>query len=115
MQRDRLFVQTNYRLFGIIRLFIGFDTLSILAMYSSLSSGTDHIFFPPRLEVVAEGSTRSFPATFGASLRFTASSAINPDGPPRPAFRRIAADHGNDPLALFGIQHTLRSRPLLVI
>jgi hypothetical protein len=89
---------------------------SILAMYSSLSSGTDHIFFPPRFELVAEEKNPDrFPPHLGGQLAFHRFLGDQPDGPPRPAFRWIAADHGNDPLALFGIQQTLRSRTLLVI
>jgi hypothetical protein len=39
-----------------------------------------------------------------------------PEGPPAaPAFGRITADHGDNPLALLGIQQTLRSRALFVI
>src|SRR5947209_5391662 len=77
---------------------------SILAMYSSLSSGTDHIFFPPRLEVVAEEkNTDGFSPHLWHQFAFDRFFGDQPHGPPRPAFRRIATDHGNNPLTLFGI------------
>ena len=45
-------------------------------MYSSLSSATHHIFFPPRLEVVAEEQNPDgFPSHPRNQLRLTASSA----------------------------------------
>jgi hypothetical protein len=52
--------------------------------------------------------------TLGTSLRFTASSAIKRTVA-GPAFGRITADHGDNPLALFGAQQTLRSGALFVI
>src|SRR5579862_8793429 len=89
---------------------------SILAMYSSVSSGTVHIFFPPRLELVAEQKNPDrFPPYLWHQLAFHRFFGDQPDGPPRPALGRIAADHGDDALALFGIQQTLRSRTLFVI
>src|SRR3954449_6052346 len=104
MQCDRLFVQTDDWFFGVIRLFIVSRMSSILAMYSSLSSGADHIFFPPRLEVVAEEkNTDGFSPHLWHQFAFDCFFGDQPHGPPRPAFRRIATDHGNDPLALFGI------------
>ena len=85
-------------------------------MYSSLSSGTDHIFFPPRLELVAEQKNPDgFPPHLWHQLAFHRFFGNQPDGPPRPAFRRVAADHGDDALARFGVQQTLCPRTLFVI
>ena len=85
-------------------------------MYSSLSSGTDHIFFPPRFELVAEEKNPDrFPPHLGHQLAFYRFFGDQPDGPAGPAFGWITADHGDNPLALFGLQQTLRSRALFVI
>src|SRR5215471_12065603 len=85
-------------------------------MYASLSSGTDPIFFPPRLELVAEENNPDrFPPYLGHQLAFPGFFGDQPDGPAGPAFGRIPADHGDTPLALLGAQQTLRSRARFVI
>src|SRR5215470_1882317 len=64
---------------------------SILAMYSSLSSGTDHIFFPPRFELVAEEKNPDrFPPRLGGQFAFHRFLGDQPDGPPRAALRDAA-------------------------
>src|SRR5450755_2194605 len=72
------------------------STSSIFATYSSLSSATHHIFFPPRLEVVVEqqnpnglssDSRNQFPLH-----RFFGHQAHGPSGK---TLRRSAADHSD--------------------
>src|SRR3954471_5665151 len=91
-------------------------TSSILAMYSSLSSATHHIFFPPRLEVV---TCQTDPYVFPphprhqpALHRFLGHQPYRPAGP---AFRRFATNHGNDSLLLSVIQQFSCSGPLFLI
>src|SRR2546423_15029942 len=84
-------------------------------MYSSLSSATHHIFFPPRFEVVVEeqdadglpSHTRNQASLDG----FLRHQAHRPAGT---AFRRIAAHHGDNPLLLAVIEHSGGAGALLL-
>ena len=53
MEHHRFLVHTNHRFPLTQWLFIAAKMSSMRWMYSSSSSATHHIFFPPRLEVVA--------------------------------------------------------------
>src|ERR1700677_4247871 len=92
------------------------STSSMRATYSSSSSATHHIFFPPRFQVVAfeQDSNRlsSHPWHQLALHRLLGEQAHRP---PCPALGRRTADQGNDALPLLGIQSCLfpRSRPLI--
>ena len=48
-----LLIQADHRFLGLVRLLVQGQHVSIRAMYSGVSSAMHHIFFPPRLEVVA--------------------------------------------------------------
>src|SRR5450631_2762395 len=92
------------------------STSSIFATYSSLSSATHHIFFPPRLEVVVEQqnpnglsscSRNQFPLH-----RFLGHQAHGPSGK---TLRWIAANHSDNALLLAVVQQPGRSGPRLFI
>src|SRR5947207_11429135 len=69
-------------------------------MYCSSSSATHHIFFPPRLQVVAlQQNPDCLPPRFGDQFAFDRFLDDQTHGPARPTFRRLTADHGNDTLA----------------
>jgi hypothetical protein len=84
-------------------------------MYSSLSSGTHHIFFPPRLEVVAK---KQNPNGFAADpWQYPPLNRLlghQSHGPARMAFRRVGANHGDDSLFLIVFQQTGRARPVFL-
>src|SRR3954447_13708224 len=76
-------------------------TSSILAMYSSVSSATHHIFFPPRLEVVGKKQDAyGFSAHAGNHLPFHGFLGHQTHGPAGAAFGRIATHHADNPLLL---------------
>src|SRR6266568_1815657 len=85
-------------------------------MYSSLSSATHHILFPPRLKVVVEqqnpdglsSHSRNQAPLYG----FLGHQSYRPPGAP---FRRAATDHGDDTLPLAVLQHRGGSGPALLI
>ena len=82
------------------------STSSILAMYSSLSSATHHIFFPPRLEVVVEEQDADcFPSHPRNQSPFDGFLRHQTHRPAGAAFGRIAAHHGDNPLLLAVIEH----------
>src|SRR5215475_931405 len=82
------------------------STSSILPMYSSLSSATHHIFFPPRLElVVEEKNADGFPSYARSQFALNGLLGDQPHGPAGAAFGRVAADHGDNPLFLAGVEH----------
>src|SRR5215813_7985013 len=82
------------------------STSSILEMYSSLSSATHHIFFPPRLEVVVEEQDpNGFSSHPGDQPAFDRFLRHQPHRPAGAAFRRIATHHCNDPLLLGTVEH----------
>src|ERR1039458_8820338 len=81
------------------------STSSMRAMYSASSFATHHIFFPPRLQVVAfqqhPDRLPPNPRNQFAPDRFFGQKANRPAGSP---FRRRRAGHGDDALPLFLIQ-----------
>src|ERR1700679_2308371 len=85
-------------------------------MYSSLSSGTHHIFFPPRLEVVAK---KQNPNGFASDPRNQMSLyslfGHQPHGPPGMALWRSGAHHGDDPLLLAVFQQRGCPRTLFLV
>src|SRR5437773_1041114 len=85
-------------------------------MYCSSSSATHHIFFPPRLQVVAlQQNPDSLPPRFGDQSAFDRCLDDQAHGPARPTFRRLTADHGNDTLLLGVVENWLRPRTLFVV
>lgn len=85
-------------------------------MYSSVSSGTHHIFLPPRFEVVAEKQNSNGLASnswnkppFHGLFR---NQAYCPAGV---SFGRTAADHCDDPLFLAVLQQRGRARSFFLI
>src|SRR5258708_443933 len=85
-------------------------------MYCSSSSATHHIFFPPRLQVVAlQQNPDCLPPRFGDQFAFVPFLDHPPPGPAGPTFRRVTADHGNDTLLLGIGENWLRPRTLFVV
>src|SRR5437870_11689831 len=85
-------------------------------MYCSSSSATHHIFFPPRLQVVAlQQNPDCLPPRFGDQFAFDRFLDDQTHGPARPTFRRLTADHGNDTLLLGIVENWLRPRTLFVV
>src|SRR3979409_206985 len=85
-------------------------------MYSSLSSPTHHIFFPPRLEVVVEEQhPDGFPSYARNQSSFHGFLGYQSHGPASAALRRITANHGNNALPLAVLQHRGRSWALLLV
>src|SRR5258707_129436 len=80
-------------------------------MYSLSNSATHHIFFPPRLQLVA---LQQDPDCLSSHVRdqfaFDRLFDDQADSPASPPFRRFTADHGDDPLFLRIIENLLRSR-----
>src|SRR4051794_28727789 len=75
-------------------------------MYSSSSSATHHIFFPPRLEVVGkEQDADGFPPHAGDQLALHGFLSHQTHGPSRAAFGGITAYHGDNPLFLAVVEH----------
>src|ERR1039457_2739715 len=89
---------------------------SIFSMYSGVNSATHHIFFPPRLQLVAlQQNPDCFSPHLGHQLTFDGLFYYQAHRPPRPPFRRLTANHGNDPLFLGIVEDLLGSWPLLVV
>src|SRR5665213_1189125 len=92
------------------------STSSIFATYSSLSSATHHIFFPPRLEVVVEQQNPNALSSYSRNQfplhRFLGHQTHGPSGK---TLRRIAADHGDNALLLAVVKQPGRPGPLLFI
>src|ERR1017187_1448294 len=85
-------------------------------MYSSSSSATHHIFFPPRLQVVVEQENpNGFPSHLGDQFSFDDLLGHQPHRPSSAPSGWSAANHGNDPLLLAFVQQLGRSWPLLVV
>jgi hypothetical protein len=85
-------------------------------MYFRSSSATHHIFFPPRLQVVAfEQHPDCFSARAGNQLALDGLLGYQAHGPTRPPFRRFAADHGHDALSLGIVQQRFSAGPLPVV
>ncbi len=82
------------------------------AMYSAFISAMHHIFFPPRLQfMVLQQDTDGFLAHRWSQNPFRRFLGDQPYAPPRPAFRRRAANHGYDPFDV----SALRSVPVLCL
>src|SRR5580693_8938059 len=92
------------------------STSSIFSMYALSSSATHHIFFPPRLQLVA---LQQNPDCLSAHLRdqfpFDRFLGYQPNRPARPALRRIATDHGDDALLLGAVEKLIRPRSLFLV
>jgi len=85
-------------------------------MYSGVNSVTHHIFFPPRLQLVAlEQNPDCFSAHLGHQFAlhgFFHNQAHRPTGPP---CRCLTANHGNDALLLGMVENLMGPWPLLVV
>jgi len=83
-------------------------------MYAWSNSAMHHIFFPPRLQLVAlQQDPNCLPAHLGNQLPFDSLFGDQADGPTGTTFRRFAADHGNDTLLLRTVEDLPCPRPLL--
>ena len=86
------------------------------SMYFSSSAATHHIFFPPRLEVVA---LKKYPNRLSPGSRHELALdrflGNQPHRPARPARGRITAHHGDDALFLAGPEQGSRPGPLFVV
>jgi hypothetical protein len=72
-----------------------------------------HIFFPPRLQLVAlQQNPDCFSAHLGYQLALDGLFGDQADCPTCSTFRRLTADHGNDALLLGAIENLLGSRSL---
>jgi hypothetical protein len=72
-----------------------------------------HIFFPPRLQFVAlQQNPDCLSAHLGNQLPFDGLFGDQADGPTGTAFRRFAADHGDNTLLLWAVENLPGSRPL---
>jgi hypothetical protein len=72
-----------------------------------------HIFFPPRLQVVAlQQNPDCLSAHLGYQLALDGLFGDQAERPAGPTFRRLTADHGNDALLLGAIENLLGSRSL---
>src|SRR5215813_1898144 len=91
-------------------------TSSILAMYSSSRSATTHIFFPPRLQIVAQKENPngfpSYPWNQFAFDGFLRHQAYRPTGA---SLRRTAAYHRDQTLFLAFVEHFRGTGPRLFI
>src|ERR1700721_870286 len=89
---------------------------SIFWMYSGVNSATHHIFFPPRLQLVAleqnPDCLAAHPGHQFALDSFFHNQAPRPTGPP---CRCLTANHGNDALLLGIVENLVGPRPLLVV
>src|ERR1035437_2850230 len=80
-------------------------TSSILSMYSSVTSATHHIFFPPRLQVVVlQKNPDCFSTHARHQLSFDGLFNDEAQAPPGVAFGRFAADHGYNALLFRGVK-----------
>ena len=85
-------------------------------MYSAFSSATHHIFFPPRLQVVAfEQDPDCLPTDAGNQFALDGLLDHQAHRPTCAAFRRITAHHRDDALLLGIVENLLGPGPLLVI
>jgi hypothetical protein len=72
-----------------------------------------HIFFPPRLQLVAlQQNPDCLPAHLGNQFPFDGLLGDQADGPTCAAFRRFTAYHGNHTLLLWTVENLPGSRPL---
>jgi hypothetical protein len=85
-------------------------------MYSSSNSATHHIFFPPRLQVVAfQQHPDGLSPNARHQLAFDRLFGQQAHSPTRPSCRRLAARHGNNALPLLRIQGRSSSGPGCVV
>ena len=85
-------------------------------MYSLFNSATHHIFFPPRLQLVALQQDPDCLSSHSADqLAFDRLLDDQADSPASPPFRRLTADHGDDALFLGVVESRLRSRSLFLV
>src|SRR6516164_6786047 len=85
-------------------------------MYSSSSSATHHIFFPPRLEVVVQKQDPDrLSADAGDQFAFDRLMDNQPHRPAGPSPGRLAANHGDDPLSLALIENGGSARARLFV
>src|SRR5262244_4454916 len=86
--------------------------LPSLTIYSSSRSATTHIFFPPRLQIVAQQENPngfpSYPRNQFALNGFLCHQAHRPTGS---SFRRTATYHCNQTLFLALVEHFRCTRP----
>src|SRR2546422_3939779 len=89
---------------------------SIFSMYSGVNSATHHIFFPPRLQLVAlQQAPDCFSAHLGHQFALDGLFDNQAHRPTSPPFRRWTANHGNDALLLGIIENLLGAWSLLVV
>jgi len=89
------------------------STSSIFWMYSLFNSATHHIFFPPRFQLVAlQQDPNCLSSHIRDQLALDGLFGDQADSPASPAFRRLAADHGDNALFLGVVENLLRSRSL---
>src|SRR5215831_2131266 len=82
-------------------------------MYSSSRSATTHIFFPPRLEIVAQQeNSNGFPSYARYQFAFDGFFRYQTHGPTGATFRGTAAYHRNQALFLAIVENLGCSRPL---
>src|ERR1035437_5916815 len=87
------------------------STSSMRAMYSSSSFATHHIFFPPRLQIVAfDQHSYGLPPYAWNQLAPDRLFGQQPYGPACPSLRRRRAGHRDDALPLFLIQRRSLAR-----
>src|SRR5450759_507121 len=89
---------------------------SIFSMYSGVSSATHHIFFPPRLQLVAvQQNPDCLSAHLGHQFALDGLLYNQTHSPTSPPFRRLTANHGNNALFLGSVENLLCSRSLFVV
>src|SRR5664279_2871665 len=92
------------------------STSSIFWMYAWSNSAMHHIFFPPRLQLVAlQQNPDCLSAHIGYQLALDGFFGDQADRPTGPTFRRLTADHGNDALLLGAIEDLLGSWSLFSV
>ncbi len=85
-------------------------------MYAWFNSATHHIFFPPRLEVVAEQQdSNCLPAHPGHQLPLDGLLGHQANRPTGIACRRLATNQGADPLLLRFLQQRRRTTSLPLV
>src|ERR1039457_5422284 len=91
-------------------------TSSILAIYSSSRTATTHIFFPPRLQVVAQQKNPNrFPSDARNHFAFDGFLCHQAHRPTGATFRRTTAYHCNQTLLLALVEHFRCTWPLSFI
>src|ERR1700758_895829 len=92
------------------------STSSLRAMYSPSSSPTHHIFFPPRLHImIPEQNADRLPTHLRHQRSLHRFLGDEANAPTRPAGRRLATHHSDDPLALARVQPPRLARTRLLV